>query len=117
MVTLNSPKNARLLLQLGLAIVFLYAAISQLKEPNNWTTYFPNFLANSFSLITAVKIVAIYEVALAAWLITGKYLRLAGLLSALTFGGIILFNLHYLIITFRDFGLLFMSLALMFISD
>lgn len=81
MNTLSSPQNARRLLQVGLAIVFLYAAISQLRQPNDWTTYFPSFLANSFSLITVVKIVAIYEVALAVWLITGRYLRLAGLLS------------------------------------
>jgi len=113
----SSPKNARLLLQIGLAIVLLYAAVSQLRNPEAWTTYFPSFLANSFSLITIVKLVAIGEATLAVWLISGKFLKMAGLICALTFGGIILFNLHYLIITFRDFGLLFMSLALIFISD
>ncbi len=108
---------ARLLLQIGLVAVFLYAGISQLQKPNDWTTYFPNFLSSSISLLTLVKIVAIYELLLAVWLLSGKYLKLAGLLCTLTFSGIVVFNLHQLIITFRDIGLLFMSLALILLSD
>lgn len=114
---LKNPNAARWLLQIGLAAVFLYAAISQLQKPNDWTAYVPNFLVSSISLLTVVKIVAIYELILAAWLLSGKYLKLAGLLSALTLGGIIGFNLNQLIVTFRDIGLLFMALALIFLSD
>ncbi len=115
--SLKNPKFARWLLQIGLVAVFLYAGLSQLQKPNDWTTYFPSFLASHISLITVVKIVAVYELLLAGWLLTGKYLKLAGILCALTFGGIILFNLHQLLITFRDIGLLFMSLALILLAD
>ena len=113
----NNPKAARWLLQIGLAAVFLYAGISQLQKPADWTTYIPNFIASSISLITFVKLMAIYELLLAAWLLSGRYLKIAGLLSALTFVGILTFNLHQLIITFRDIGLLFMALALVFLSN
>jgi uncharacterized membrane protein YphA (DoxX/SURF4 family) len=116
----NVSKNtniARCLIQIGLAVVFFYAAISQLRSPNDWTAYLPNLLNSSISLITLVKVVAVFELALGTWLLSGKYLKLAGLVCALTLGGILVFNLSQLIITFRDIGLLFMSLALIFISD
>ncbi len=113
----KNPNAARWLIQTGLAAVLLYAGISQLQKPNDWTTYFPSFISGSISLITLVKIVALFELVVAAWLLTGRYLKLAGILCALTFSGIILFNLHVLIVTFRDIGLLFMSLALVLLAD
>jgi len=113
----NNPKTARLLIQLGLVAVLVYAGVSQLRQPADWTAYFPSFISSSISLITLVKIVAVYELLLAGWLLSGKYLKLAGLLAALTFSGIIIFNLHQLIVTFRDIGLLFMALALIVLAD
>ncbi|HEX5448249.1 MAG TPA: MauE/DoxX family redox-associated membrane protein [Candidatus Saccharimonadales bacterium] len=108
---------ARNLLQLGLVIVLAYAAISQLRQPDDWTTYFPDFLARHYSLVTLTKIVAVYELVLAGWILIGRYLRWAALLAALTFAGIIAFNLNQLIITFRDIGLLFMALALASLAE
>lgn len=113
----KNPNVARWLIQLGLAAVLIYAGTSQLQKPNDWTTYFPSFVPSSISLITLVKVVAVFELLVAIWLLSGKYLKLAGLLCALTFSGIIIFNLHVLIITFRDIGLLFASLALVLLAD
>jgi len=113
----GGQRSASLLLRIGLAAVFLYAAVSMYRLPNDWTAYFPSFLGNTISLVTLVKVVAVYELILAGWLASGKYLKFVGLLSALTFGGIIIFNLHQLIVTFRDIGLLFMSLALIMLAD
>jgi hypothetical protein len=113
----NNPQGARLMLQIGLAAVFLYAAVSSLQKPDEWTAYLPNFLTNSISPVTLVKGLAVYELVLAAWLLSGKYLKLAGLFCAMTLGGILVVNPHQLLVTFRDIGLLFMSLALVLLAD
>ena len=113
---LNGPSGARLLIQIGLAIVFLYAAIATFQKPDDWTTYLPSFLPKSLSPITAVKAVAFYEAILAVWLLSGKYLKAVGLLAAITFAGILAVNTQYLLTTFRDIGLLFMALALYFLA-
>lgn len=105
-----------LLLRSGLAIVFLYAAISSLKTPLDWVGYMPHFLTNSFTATTLVKILALYEIGLALWLISGRYLRYAALLCNLTLSGIVVLNPHDLIVTFRDIGLAFAALSLVFID-
>ena len=71
---------ALILLRLGLAFGFFYAAVFSFLSPNDW---------NSF---------------------------LAGLISAATLLGIIVFNLGALDIVFRDIGLFFAALALAFLS-
>jgi hypothetical protein len=105
-----------LLLRLGLASVFLYAAVATLQQPLVWVGYLPHFLAESTNALTFVKIVAVYELVLVAWLLSGKYVKYAGLLCALTLVGIVLSNTGQLLVTFRDFGLIFAALALMFLD-
>jgi uncharacterized membrane protein YphA (DoxX/SURF4 family) len=113
----NKRKLPSLLLRIGLAIVFLYAAISSLRQPLLWEGYLPTFLPKSLSLLMEARVLAIYEIALALWLLSGRYAKYAAALTALTFAGIIVVNLNQLIVTFRDFGLLFAAVALYFIDD
>ncbi|HEX5448102.1 MAG TPA: hypothetical protein VFW90_02790 [Candidatus Saccharimonadales bacterium] len=113
-INLNNARYSRWLLQLGLAAVFLYAAINSIMHPANWTAYLPTFLGTAIPPDTLVKIFAVYELVLTVWVLSGKYLKLAGLLYALTFAAILLINPHQFIVTFRDVGLLFMALALVF---
>lgn len=118
--TLSLKQNVnvvRILLQIGLAVTLLYAAVSQFTKPDDWTAYLPSFLPSSIAFTTAVKLMALYELVLALWLLSGRYLKIAGILCALTFGGIVVVNFSQLIITFRDFGLFFMALALVFAAD
>lgn len=100
------------LLRVGLATMFLYAAISSLVSPRDWVGYLPPLLADHISGFTLVKFFSVYEFALAAWLLSGVYVRYAGLLSAATLGGIVLSNPSLLQISFRDIGLMFAALAL-----
>jgi len=113
---LNHNHTSVLLLRSGLAIVFLYAAISSLKTPLDWAAYLPHFLADSINAVTLVKIFAVYELALGLWLISGLYLRYAALLCSLTLAGIVVLNPHDLIVTFRDIGLAFAAMSLVFID-
>jgi uncharacterized membrane protein (DUF485 family) len=105
------------LLRVGLAIVFLYAAVSSFISPNDWIGYLPSFLRNILPTTIVLGIFSILELILAAWLLSGVYVRFAGLLAAAMLLGIVLSNFSLLPISFRDIGLFFAALALAFIND
>lgn len=102
------------MLRLGLAAVFLYAGISSLQHPLEWVGFLPAFLTKAVAATTLLKAIAIYELGLVVWLISGKFLKYCALLCALTLAGIVISNPSQLITTFRDIGLAFMALALFF---
>ena len=106
-----------LILSLGLAFVFLYAGIASLLNPLLWVGYLPQFMGNFIALDVAIKLIAVYEIALGLLLVSGKFRKVAAVLSALTLVGIIVSSLNQFVITFRDVGLMLMAVALFFIVD
>lgn len=106
-----------LLLRGGLAFTFLYAAFSSFAAPVNWIGFFPAFV---FDLGVSKELVlgafSLYEIGLGLWLLWGKKVIYAALLSAATLFGIVFFNLGAMDIVFRDAGLLFAALALIRLS-
>lgn len=106
------PNVPALLLRAGLATVLLYAAISSFVSPEDWIGYFPEFLTDMVDAELLLKLFSLFELGLAAWLLSGWRTELAGLACAVTFSGIVLANLTLLEITFRDVALVFASLAL-----
>ena len=112
-MTKNSkPLSIKWLLRIGLAFVFSYAAISSLLHPLLWTGYLPSFVLRLVDPALAIRLLAVYELLLATWLVIDRYIRYAAWLSALTLTGIVIVNPGQIIITFRDIGLVFMALAL-----
>jgi uncharacterized membrane protein YphA (DoxX/SURF4 family) len=109
-------KVASLLLRVGLAAVFLYAGIASLRSPLEWEGYLPAFLTHLFAPLLVIRLIAIYELVLAAWLLIGRYTRFAAAAAAATLAGILLANFSQLMITFRDVGLLCAALALIFVD-
>ena len=109
---LGGTKFASFILRLGLAFIFAYAGVASLLQPVVWTGYLPGFMASLANPVLLVQIIAIYECLLALWLLSGAYLFYAACLSALTLLGITLANLNFLIVTFRDIGLIGAALAL-----
>lgn len=101
-----------LLLRLGLAVVFGYAALSSLIDPREWVGYLPSFLTQLAPTTVLLKVMALYELGLVVWLLSGVAARYAGLACALTLAGIVLFNFDLFAVSFRDVGLLFAALAL-----
>lgn len=101
-----------LLLRVGLAVVFIYAAVSATRSPQDWVGYLPHFATAIIAAGSLLKIFSVAEFGLALWLLSGKYVRYAGLLAFLLLAGIILSNLTLLPISFRDIGLAFAALAL-----
>lgn len=111
-MTIEQYKLASLLLRIGLAFVFLYAAIASFLDPNSWIGYFPLFLRQLMRPQILLSGFSVYEILLAIWLLSGKYAFYSASLTGLTLSGIIIPNLGAWDIIFRDVGLLFAALAL-----
>lgn len=112
----SNPKFISWLLRIGLAFVFLYVGISSLQHPLEWVGFLPNFLSKAVAASTLIKMFAVYDIALALWLLSGRLLKYGALLCALTLAGIVVTNLSQLITTFRDVGLMFTALALFLVE-
>lgn len=109
---MEKVKLASLLLRIGLATVFAYAAISSFLMPDNWVGYFPQFLRHLVPQSILLTGFSVYESVLALWLLIGKQAFAAAILSTLTISGIIFTNIAQLDVIFRDFAIVFASLAL-----
>jgi len=114
---LKSQNTSSLILRLGLAFVFLYAAVAALMHPLEWTGFLPGFLTKIFDPVLLLRLIAAFEIILGLGLLSGKCTKYVAALAAMTLAGIILTNLNQLIVTFRDVGLLCAALALVFLED
>ena len=102
-------------LRFGLGLVLIYAGTHALMDPISWLGFIPQWVGNFINLETFLYIHAVFELVLGLMLIIGLWLPLAAL--------VIFFNLLAILlffgiddITFRDFGLLMMALALFLVS-
>lgn len=105
------------LLRIGLAIMFLYAAIGSFIAPNEWIGFLPPIITTLFDAELILKIFSVFEIALAAWLLSGVRTRYAALLAAVMLIGITVSNFSLFAISFRDIGLAFAALALAALSE
>ena len=103
-------------LRLGIATVFLYAAIASFLTPSNWIGYFPVWLKNIIPGNILLFAFSSYEIILSLWLMSGKKTFYASILSSLTLILIISSNINELDILFRDIAILFSALALMMLN-
>lgn len=113
---LDRPGLPALLLRLGLAVVLLYAAIGSFVAPREWIGYLPAFLTDIIDGDILLNLFAVFELALAAWLLSGTHTRYAALVTAVMLAGIVLANFDLFAITFRDIALIFAALALAALS-
>ena len=107
---------SKILLRVGLAFTLLYAAFDSFKNPNDWIGFFPVFITHIISGSLLLSVFSVFEIALAIWLLSGKKSFYSGLVAALLMLGIVVFNLGAFDIVFRDLGLFFAALALVFLS-
>jgi len=101
-----------LLLRIGLAFVFTYAAIAAFLNPSAWIGFFPTFIRDIFPDSLLLSGFSIAELVIAVLLFFKKTVFYTSLASAILLLGMILFNLGSLDIVFRDVGLLFAALSL-----
>jgi|SRR3989344_2619961 len=99
-------------LRLGIATVFLYAAIASFLDPLSWVGFFPVWLKTLFPATILLYLFSTYEIVLAFWLLSGRHALYAASLAALTLFSIVIFNTSALDIVFRDVAILFAAVAL-----
>jgi uncharacterized membrane protein YphA (DoxX/SURF4 family) len=107
----------QLLLRAGLALMFIYAAISSTANPNDWIGYLPPMLREHFNAHALLHVFSVWEAVLAIWLLSGRYVKWAALAVAATLAGIVVANFTLFAITFRDMALMICALALFFTDD
>jgi len=100
-------------LRTGLAVGFLYAALSSFLDPNAWVGFLPLEARAVISGQVLLVLFSLYEIALALWLLSGRAVRNAAWVSIATMTLIILFNLPSLDIVFRDLVILAAAAALL----
>jgi uncharacterized membrane protein YphA (DoxX/SURF4 family) len=115
----KSSKRASLLIRLGLAFSFLYAAISSFQDPHIWVGYVPDWLPRLTHLSAQLLLdsISVFQILLAGALLTGVYVKYLGLISAGLVTGIVVFNPDILVVTFRDIPIITASLALWFLDE
>lgn len=107
-----------MLLRIGLAVVFLYAAVAATITPSAWIGYIPQSIRDYAPVPEAVllHLFSAYQVALAVWILSGRKLFYASIVAALTLIGIIVANISLIDILFRDIAIFFAALALAALS-
>jgi uncharacterized membrane protein len=105
---MESNKLASLLLRLGIAFSLIYVGIVSFVNPSSWIGFIPSFLQGSTLLI----VFSVYEIALGLWLLWGKKIFYASVLTALTMFFIVIFNLGAFDIVFRDLTIMLAAIAL-----
>ena len=109
---MENQKLPSLFLRIGLAAVFIYAAIAAFLEPTSWIGFFPQWLRALAPDQLLLLGHSVSELILGLWLLSGWKTFYAALLSALVLVAIVVANPGMLDITFRDIGLFFAALAL-----
>lgn len=113
---MRKVRLASLILRLGLAVVFLYPAIAAFIDPNSWIGFLPIFLRRIIPEKTLLLLFSLYEIVLASWLLSGKKVFYAAVISAMTLFAIIITNIGVMDIIFRDVAILAAALALATLS-
>lgn len=106
--------QGRFLLRIGLAFAFFYAAIQSIRLPEAWAYWIPKFVLALIpvSPTLLIDIVAVGQIGLGLWLISGRRQRLAGGIAAAFLFGITVFNLRLFDVVFRDVSLALAAVAL-----
>ena len=110
----NKERMVSFLLRVGLASVFLYAALASFMDPETWATFLPKMLRDTFpdQILMFLFAFSIYELLLVAVLLLDTFVYWAAILSALTMIGIVVTNAAGMDVVFRDVAIMFMALAL-----
>ncbi len=112
----NKEVLVSIFLRIGLAVVFLYAAVSSMLEPQNWIGFIPDFIKSIIPADIFLVLFSVYEFLLSLWLLSGRKGFYSAILSALTLAAIIFFNFTVLEIVFRDIAIFFAAIALAILS-
>lgn len=104
------------LIRMGLAFVFLYAAVYMTFAPEKYIIYFPDFMRTLVPGNPLLHIFAIFEVVLSVFLIIGRFTFIAAIISFLTMLALTVVNLDKFSVLFRNVSIILSALALVILS-
>ena len=100
------------LLRVGLAFVYAYASVAIYFNPESFTKYIPPSMQSMMPMDLFLIVFGVAEVLLVIWLLSGKRTEYAGIISAVIMMSIVLTNITYFSILFRNVCIAFASVAL-----
>lgn len=107
----------KIILRLGLGIVFLYFGINQLLNPSEWIIFLPDFLSNFKFATYFIYLNGVFDILLGLFFLFGFLLKIVSVLAFFHLLGIIFFSLGInSSIGIRDLGLAFSALSLFFLD-
>ena len=113
---INHEATVSFFLRSGLTIVFLYAGIAALLDPIAWEGFIPQFIRHIIPADIFIHIHSTGNIIIGLWLLSNKKAFYPSVLAALAMLSIIVFNIAQLDIVFRDVAIIFMAIALTFIT-
>ncbi|MDO8470935.1 MAG: DoxX family membrane protein [bacterium] len=117
---MNSKKIPEFFLRFGLALVFLYAGVFGFLNPMDWIGFLPSWVKDmapaSLSDQNVLAVFSATEILMGLLLLFGIQVFLVSIVSSCMLLGIVVFNWGAMDIIFRDIGLFFAALALMFLA-
>jgi len=110
---------SRLILRIGLGLVFIYFGLIQFINPERWTDLLPEFLTklSLFKPEIFILINGMFDTLVGFCLILGLFVRIFSLLAFLHLISISLFSLGFNTSGIRDLGLAISALSLFFTEE
>ena len=117
MYDLRKINWAKWLIRIGLAFVYGYAAVEMFVDPINFLRYVPPFMQEIMPIDLFLFAFGSFEIFFTLWLLSGIKTKYAGILSAFLMLSIILPNIQYFAVLFRNVAIGFASIALFVLED
>ncbi len=109
---MSNVKLASFFLRIGLAIAFLYAALSSFLDPSAWIGFFPLWMQQNLPVTVLLFAFSLYEIILSLWLLSSWRVKEAAITAAVTLFLITAVNIQGLDIIFRDVAIMFAAVGL-----
>lgn len=113
-VNFKSLNYGKLILRVGLGIVFLYFSISQFQNPERWVLLLPKIFQNTSNPLIFIYINAVFDLVMGLLILSGKLLKIVSIIGFLHLISITIFALGLTPQGIRDLGLAFAVLSLFF---
>ncbi len=104
------------LLRMALALPLIYVAIASFAHPFDWLTFFPSFLKNHVDEKVLIGFSSFFDLLLAAWVLSGTYIFISSIFTAVFIGLIFITNLGSFSLIYGDLSIIFAATALAALS-
>jgi len=108
----RSQTIAHILLRVGVAFAFLYAAIDSFLQPYSWIDYIPQAATMVAPAGVLLQLFAALEIVIALWLLSGWQTRYPAWLATVMLLAIVMLNMAEFQLLFRDVSIAAAALAL-----